>query len=93
MESFTTQQRTLVVQTYYGNGRSVKNTFRKLRNSFGQHARPSVCNSPYCKSFCEDSWCRLWAGDIIGPFFFENNRKMVVAVNSERYRGMLTGFL
>ena len=45
MELFTMQQHILVVQTYYENDRSVKNTFRNLRNSFGQHARPSVCNS------------------------------------------------
>ena len=47
MESFTTQQRILVVQTNFENDRFVKNTFRKLRNSFGQHAPPSVCNSPH----------------------------------------------
>ena len=41
MNSFTTQQRILVVQTYYENGRFVKNTFRNLRTSFGQHGRPS----------------------------------------------------
>ena len=35
----------------------------------------------------------LWTGDIIGPFFFENNREMVVTVNSERYHDMLTDFL
>ena len=93
MESFTMQQRILVVQTYYESGCSVKNTFCKLRNSFGQHARPLVYNSPDCISFWEDCWCGLWAGDIIGTFFFENNREMVVTVNSERYHGMLTDFL
>ena len=51
MESFTTQQRIVVVQNYYENNRSVKNAFCKLRNSFGQYARLSVCNSPHFKSF------------------------------------------
>ena len=30
---------------------------------------------------------------IVGPFFFENNREMVVTVNSKRYRGILADFL
>lgn len=31
MDFFTTQQRILVIQTYYEDGRSKKNRFRKLR--------------------------------------------------------------
>ena len=41
MESFTTEQRVKVIQTYYENGRSVKTTFRKIRDYFGQRNRPS----------------------------------------------------
>lgn len=41
MDRLSTEQRVLIVQTYYGNGRSVKNTFRQLRTSFGIHGRPS----------------------------------------------------
>ena len=41
MESFTTEQRVKVIQTYYENDRSLKTTFRKIRDYFGQHNRPS----------------------------------------------------
>ena len=70
-----------------------KKYIRKLWSNFDQHARPSVCNSPHCKSFWKDCWCGLRAVNIIGSFFFENNREMFVTVNSERYLGMLTDFL
>ena len=41
MPSYSTQQRIEIVQLYYENGRSVKNVFRKLREIYGRHNRPS----------------------------------------------------
>lgn len=38
-------------------------------------------------------WCGFWSGDIIGPFFFENEQGAAVRVNGERYRAMLNEFL
>ena len=38
-------------------------------------------------------WCVFWYGDIIEPFFFENEQGAVVMVNGERYRAMLNVFL
>lgn len=38
-------------------------------------------------------WCGIWAGGVIGPYFFENEEGATVTVNAERYRGMLTDFL
>lgn len=38
-------------------------------------------------------WCGLWAGGIIGPYFFENDNGERVTVNGERYRFMLMDFL
>lgn len=38
-------------------------------------------------------WCGLWAGGIIGPFFFEDRAGRAVTVNGERYRAMITDFL
>ena len=35
----------------------------------------------------------FWYGDIIGPFFIENEQVTSVRVNGERYRAMLNGFL
>ncbi|GFU94147.1 DUF4817 domain-containing protein [Trichonephila clavipes] len=36
-------------------------------------------------------WCALWAGGIIGPYFFKNDGHNVT-VNGDRYRAMITNF-
>ncbi|GFV73060.1 DUF4817 domain-containing protein [Trichonephila clavipes] len=36
-------------------------------------------------------WCTLWAGGIIGPYFFKNDGHNVT-VNGDRYRAMITNF-
>jgi len=41
MESYTIQQRVQIVELFYENQRSVKNVFRKLRDFYGLHNRPS----------------------------------------------------
>ncbi|GFX86247.1 putative transposable element [Trichonephila clavipes] len=38
-------------------------------------------------------WCALWAGGIIGPYFFKNDEGRNVTVNGDRYRAMITNFL
>ncbi|GFX96539.1 putative transposable element [Trichonephila clavipes] len=35
-------------------------------------------------------WCTLWAGGIIGPYFFKNDEGHNVTVNDDRYRSMIT---
>ncbi|GFW50834.1 putative DD41D transposase [Trichonephila clavipes] len=35
-------------------------------------------------------WCALWAGGIIGPYFFKNDEGHNVTVNGDRYRAMIT---
>ncbi|GFT10062.1 transposable element Tc3 transposase [Trichonephila clavipes] len=37
-------------------------------------------------------WCALWAGGIIGPYFFKNDEGHNVTVNGDRYRAMITHF-
>ncbi|GFV92500.1 uncharacterized protein TNCV_1744051 [Trichonephila clavipes] len=37
-------------------------------------------------------WCALWAGGIIGPYFFKNDQGHNVIVNGDRYRAMITNF-
>ncbi|GFV07703.1 putative transposable element [Trichonephila clavipes] len=37
-------------------------------------------------------WCALWAGGIIGPYFFINDEDHNVTVNGDRYRVMITNF-
>lgn len=39
------------------------------------------------------AWCGLWAGGVIGPYFFENEYGKTCTVNGERYRTMLSDFL
>ncbi|GFU01560.1 putative transposable element [Trichonephila clavipes] len=31
-------------------------------------------------------WCALWAGGIIGPYFFKNDEGHKVSINCDRYR-------
>ncbi|GFU59376.1 uncharacterized protein TNCV_2299411 [Trichonephila clavipes] len=37
-------------------------------------------------------WCALWAGGMIGPYFFKNDERHNVTVNGDRYRAMITNF-
>ncbi|GFT98334.1 integrase catalytic domain-containing protein [Trichonephila clavipes] len=37
-------------------------------------------------------WCTLWAGGIIGPYFFKIDKGHNVTVNGDRYRAMITNF-
>ena len=37
-------------------------------------------------------WCALWFEVVIGPNFFQNNSRMTVTANSERYWYMITDF-
>lgn len=37
-------------------------------------------------------WCGLWAGEVIGPYFFVDNQGQHVTVNGERYRSMITDY-
>ncbi|GFS96913.1 putative DD41D transposase [Trichonephila clavipes] len=37
-------------------------------------------------------WCALWAGGIIGLYFFKNDEGHDVTVNGDRYRAMITNF-
>ncbi|GFW71960.1 DUF4817 domain-containing protein [Trichonephila clavipes] len=37
-------------------------------------------------------WSALWAGGIIGPYFFKNDEGHNVTVNGDRYRAIITNF-
>ncbi|GFW39995.1 putative transposable element [Trichonephila clavipes] len=37
-------------------------------------------------------WCALWAGGIIGPYFFKNDEGHNVTVNGDQYRAMINNF-
>ncbi|GFY34411.1 putative DD41D transposase [Trichonephila clavipes] len=38
-------------------------------------------------------WCALWAGGILGPYFFKNDEGHNFTVNGDRYTAMITNFL
>jgi len=38
-------------------------------------------------------WCGIHAGNIIGPYFFENDQGVAVTVTAERYQDMIRHFL
>ena len=38
-------------------------------------------------------WCGVWAGGVIGPYFFENEAGNALTVNGLSYRNMITEFL
>ncbi|GFV58146.1 transposon Tf2-6 polyprotein [Trichonephila clavipes] len=40
----------------------------------------------------QEAKCALWAGGIIGPYFFKNDEGHNVTVNGDRYRAMITNF-
>ena len=37
-------------------------------------------------------WCGLWAGGIIGSYFFKDAEKRNITMNGRRYRGMISNF-
>ncbi|GFT69422.1 putative transposable element [Trichonephila clavipes] len=47
--------------------------------------------TPYCTEKLT-VWCDLWAGGIIGLYFFKNDEGHKVTVNGDRYRTMITNF-
>ncbi|GFT82532.1 transposable element Tcb2 transposase [Trichonephila clavipes] len=57
----------------------------------GNSSFPSVCRTPLHPEKLT-VWCALWAGGIIGPYFFKNDEGHNVTVNGDRYRSMITNF-
>ncbi|GFY26627.1 transposable element Tcb2 transposase [Trichonephila clavipes] len=55
-------------------------------------ANPQVCVETPLHPEKLTVWCALWAGGIIGPYFFKNNEGHNVTVNGDRYRAMITNF-
>ncbi|GFV30904.1 putative DD41D transposase [Trichonephila clavipes] len=56
----------------------------------------SEANPPVCRNTVTSRkltvWCSLWAGGIIGPYFFKNDEGHNVTVNGDRYRAMNANF-
>ena len=106
MERLTPQQRLQIAQLYYENQRSVRNVFRAPRPFYGRHNRPTepTIRNTIAKienqfSLLDDTqpsrphppvWCGLWAGGIIGPYFFKNDDGRNVTVNGARYCAMIS---
>ncbi|GFW55961.1 transposable element Tcb1 transposase [Trichonephila clavipes] len=70
-----------------------ENTFRNLSDSLP--ARLAVVRSAKETPLHPGNlivWCALWAGRIIGPYFFKNDEGHSGTVNGDRYRAMITNF-
>lgn len=37
-------------------------------------------------------WCGFWAGDVIGPDYFENDIGEVIIINDEYFRSIVTDY-
>ncbi|GFX28333.1 uncharacterized protein TNCV_596461 [Trichonephila clavipes] len=66
----------------------------KLRIMTGVHLAPyrDEFRGPRCQTEKLTVWCALWAGGIIGPYFFKNDEGHNVTVNGDRYTAMITNF-
>lgn len=52
----------------------------------------SLCESPSHPSRLT-VWCGIWAGGVLGPYFFEDDDERTVTVNGDEYRKMINIFL
>ncbi|XP_069964574.1 uncharacterized protein [Bactrocera oleae] len=113
MNRLTPEQRLKIVQFYFKNNGSVRNTcpdFHK-RILFSDQTHfwlNGYVNEQNCRIWSEANpqvyvetplhpekltvWCALWAGGIIGPYFFKNDDGQNITVNGALYRAMITDF-
>ena len=100
MNRLTAEKRLQIVEIYFQNQSSVKHIFRVLPPFYGVHNRPTertirgTINK--LRSIHAEKcaiWRGLWAGGIIGPYFFKNAEGVCVTVNGVRYRAMINEFL
>ncbi|GFU92067.1 uncharacterized protein TNCV_1658991 [Trichonephila clavipes] len=79
----------LFVLTYVTAGRKheMPGILENVRSSM-QHR----CQEGQMTSEKLTDWCALWAGGIIGPYFFKNDEGHNVTNNGQRYRAMITNF-
>ncbi|GFU20053.1 transposable element Tc3 transposase [Trichonephila clavipes] len=65
-------------------------------HSGGRVGHPTSLNDPEVETPLHPEtltvWCDLWAGGIIGPYFFKNDEGHNVTVNGDWYRAMITNF-
>ncbi|GFW78091.1 uncharacterized protein TNCV_135611 [Trichonephila clavipes] len=62
----------------------------KLCRTISSETISSVCRNTVTSR--KTVWCALWAGGIIGPYFFKNDEGHNVTVNGDRYRAMINNF-
>ncbi|GFV53507.1 putative transposable element [Trichonephila clavipes] len=66
--------------------------FRQMKRQSPSEAIPQVYVETPLHPEKLTVWCALWAGGIIGPYFFKNDEGHNVTVNGDRYRAMITNF-
>lgn len=105
MVRYTVAQRIEIVQLFYENSRSQRQTKRALRNA--HFWLNGFVNKQNCRFWAEENphvimetplypqkitvWCGIWSGGVIGPFF-ESEDGTALTVNGVRYRAMLNDF-
>ena len=68
------------------------NGFVNKQNMHYWSDNPHVLNEPSLNGEKMTVWCGLWAGGIIGPYFFCDYQDQHVTVNGNRYRSMITEY-
>ncbi|GFV59546.1 hypothetical protein TNCV_1270661 [Trichonephila clavipes] len=63
-----------------------------FHNGFTIEANPQVYVETPLHPEKLSVWCALWAGGIIGPYFFKNDEGHNVTVNGDQYRAMIANF-
>ncbi|GFW43604.1 putative transposable element [Trichonephila clavipes] len=108
MNRLMPEQRFQIVQFYFENNGSVRNFHKRILFSEAHFWLNGYVNKQNCRIWSEANpqvyvetplypekltvWCALWAGGIIGPYFFKNDEGHNVTVNGDRYRTMITNF-
>ncbi|KAF7272594.1 hypothetical protein GWI33_014633, partial [Rhynchophorus ferrugineus] len=64
----------------------------KQKSRYGTH-NPQLIHETSLHPLKITVWCGIHAGNIIGPYFFENDQGVAVTVTTERYHDMIRNFL
>ena len=99
MNRLAPEQRFQIVQIYFENNGSVRNTFRSVRPFYGQHNCPSeqlirLTLDRFCTAFTpNDNTHTQRRAYKRSHYFFKNDAVQHVTVNGDRYRAVIIEFV
>ena len=64
----------------------------KQNTRYWSDSNPHALHESPLHSEKTTAWCGLWAGGVIGRYFFCNDQDRHVTVNGNRYRAMITEY-